>query len=148
MTNFKFRYDKDESVRNMSDLKPMELRFIICDQIDNDKTIFWNYPEEFGSKEEWKRKMKQNTIFCDEIFIQLASNMLKRIIILIPVFGNGQVKIYHNVQQKDVNAFNHHALNVTKTKVSQLFNPKISQEPSRSTKRATSAYPNAYQHVK
>ena len=27
-------------------------------------------------------------------------------------------------------------------------NPKISKEPSRSNGRATSAYPNAYQHVK
>ena len=93
VTNFKFRYDREDKIRNMSELKPMELRFIISDQIDNDKNIFWNYPEEFGSKNEWKEKMKQNAIFCDEIFIQLASNMLKRIIILIPVFGNGQVKI-------------------------------------------------------
>ena len=48
--------------------------------------LAWQYDPEIGTLEEWVEKMKAEGEFGDEIFLQLAANILNRDIIIIPVF--------------------------------------------------------------
>ena len=46
----------------------------------------WQYDPENGLPEEWKANMLEDSCFGDEIFLQLACNVLNRDIVIIPVF--------------------------------------------------------------
>ena len=41
---------------------------------------------DYESNDEWKNKMEQNAVFCDETFQQLAADYFKRDIVLVCVF--------------------------------------------------------------
>ena len=83
-----FRNDEDENIRNMSNMDHRKFRQKVVNSIDK-SNLHWDF-ETRGFKSTWKDEMRRNGTFCDEIFIQLVCNMLKRRINLFPVFGIGQ----------------------------------------------------------
>ena len=85
---FVFRNDEDENIRKMSTMDHRKFRKKVVNSIDK-SNLYWDF-ETRGSKSAWKNEMSRNGTFCDEIFIQLVCNMLKRRINLFPVFGIGQ----------------------------------------------------------
>ena len=59
--------------------------------------LTWSYDPEIGTPEEWVDKMSSDGVYGDEIFLQLASNILNRDIVIIPVF-----KDQAHVQQMEI----------------------------------------------
>ena len=69
-----------------------ELREIIAETILNadDEKLYLLPDDEKGevsTPENWLASMKKNGTWCDEIFIQLAANFLKKDIILLPIYA-------------------------------------------------------------
>ena len=81
---------------------PHDLRLFICShlklQIDDGK-LYWVTNI---SPEVWLKQMQQNAFWCDDVFLQITSNVLILNIILIPLNPSSS---HHAGMYSDIRAF-------------------------------------------
>ena len=71
----------------MLDLSALELRQLIVDQLGSPENPFVQMIDpDYNSNEQWKNHLRQDKVFCDEIFQQLAADYFRRDVILICVY--------------------------------------------------------------
>ena len=69
-----------------------ELRDVIAETIFNTENaklylLSGDLKEKVSTSDHWFTSMKKDGIWCDEIFIHLAANFLKKEIILLPIYA-------------------------------------------------------------
>ena len=65
----------------------LEIRELIVEQLGSPENSFVQMIDsDYESNDDWKNKMEQNAVFCDETFQQLAADYFKRDIVLVCVY--------------------------------------------------------------
>ena len=82
-------YDEQYSAFNTHHLTLRAMIVNSLKTLPSNRNLEWpisNNPID-GNRETWSEKMRQSGVFCDDIFLQVASNFLNRTLILVPVFA-------------------------------------------------------------
>ena len=75
------------NVHALETFSDLEIRELIVEQLGSPENPFVQMIDsDYESNDDWKIKMKQNAVFCDETFQQLAADYFKLDIILICVY--------------------------------------------------------------
>ena len=68
----------------MRDLSILEMRQLIVEQLGSEENTHVEMIDpDYNSIEDWKQKMQQNHVYCDETFQQLAADYFRRDLILV-----------------------------------------------------------------
>ena len=71
----------------MHDLSVLEIRQLIVEQLGSrENPHVAMIDSDYNSIEDWKQKMRQDRVYCDEIFQQLTADYFKRDLVLICAF--------------------------------------------------------------